>query len=128
MLNGIKRVWWQITGLLMFNFPWAVPNYFAWLPVPVLNCYSCPLAQGACPIGTIQYFITIGAIPFLVIGAVGLFGLAVGRFYCSHLCPFGFLQEIVGRVKKKKIILPSWVGYGKYVSLVLFVIILPIIL
>ncbi|MFC1541279.1 4Fe-4S binding protein [Candidatus Latescibacterota bacterium] len=125
ILGRIKRIWWQITGVIIFNIPFIGPNHFAFLPIPVLNCYACPLAQGACPIGTIQHFFVIGAIPFLAIGAVGIFGLIAGRFYCSHLCPFGFFQDLIGRISKKKYLLPHWAGYGKYVSLVLLVIIIP---
>jgi ferredoxin-type protein NapH len=127
-LSQIKRIYWQVTGLLFFNFPWALPNYFAWLPVPVLNCYSCPLAQGACPIGTIQHFLVIGAIPLFALGVVGFFALMLGRYYCSHLCPFGFFQELLGKLRKKKLILPRWAGYGKYASLIILALILSPIL
>jgi ferredoxin-type protein NapH len=128
IFGKIKRIWWQITGVILFNVPFIGPNHFAFLPIPVLNCYACPLAQGACPIGTIQHFFVIGAIPFIAIGALGIFGIMAGRFYCGHLCPFGFFQDLIGRISRKKYRLPHWVGYGKYVSLVLLVIILPPIL
>jgi len=121
----IKRIWWQIIGVLLFNTPFIGPNHYTWLTVPVLNCYACPLAQGACPIGTIQHFLVIGTIPFLALGVVGLFGLIAGRFYCSHLCPFGFFQDLIGQISKKKYHLPHWVGYGKYASLIILVFILP---
>ena len=128
LLGKIKRVWWQIAGILIFNTPFIGPNHYAWLNVPVLNCYACPLAQGSCPIGTIQHFLVIGTIPLLALGVVGLFGLIAGRFYCSHLCPFGFFQDLIGRTSNKKYSLPHWVGYGKYVSLIVLVLILPPIL
>ncbi len=70
-LGKIKRVWWQFTGVLIFNTPFIGPNHFAWLTVPVLNCYACPLAQGACPIGTIQYFLVIGMT--LLVSALNVF-------------------------------------------------------
>ena len=126
MIPGkIKRFWWQAAGVLIFNIPFIGPNHFAWLPIPVLNCYACPLAQGACPIGTIQHILVIGMIPFFVIGVVGVFGLIAGRFYCSHLCPFGFFQDLLARLSHKKYRLPGWAGYGKYVSLVLLALIIP---
>ena len=122
------RFWWQITGVLLFNFPFLAPHSFAWLTVPVLNCYACPLAQGACPIGIIQQFIMVGMIPLFAIGVIGAFGVLAGRFYCSHLCPFGFFQDLLGKLSKSKIRLPRWAGYGKYASLVVFALILPSIL
>lgn len=125
MVKKINRIWWQITGAILFNFPFLEPLTFAWLPVPVLNCYSCPIAQGACPIGTFQHFLIIGAIPLFVMGVIGFFGLLVGRFYCSHLCPFGFFQELLGRITRHKKQIPHFLEYGKYASLVLLVIILP---
>ncbi|MBT4484702.1 MAG: 4Fe-4S binding protein [Candidatus Latescibacteria bacterium] len=125
MLGNIKRIWWQITGVLLFNFPFLERLTFAWLPVPVLNCYSCPLAQGSCPIGTIQHFFVIGAIPLFAVGFVSIFGIIAGRFYCSHLCPFGFLQDLLGRISGRKVRIPRFLDYGKYVVLILFVIILP---
>ena len=125
ILGKIQRIWWQATGVIIFNIPFIGPNHFAFLTVPVLNCYACPLAQGACPIGTIQHFLVIGTIPFLAMGVVGLFGLMAGRFYCSHLCPFGFFQDLIGRISRKKYHLPHWAGYGKYASLVLLALILP---
>lgn len=127
-MGGIKRIWWQIGGVLLFNFPFIGRLSFAWLPVPVLNCYACPLAQGACPIGTIQHFLVIGLIPLFVVGVVGLFGAVAGRFYCGYLCPFGFFQDILGRLSKRSIRLPRFMEYGKYVVLILMVLILPPIL
>ncbi|MCD6308822.1 MAG: 4Fe-4S binding protein [Candidatus Latescibacteria bacterium] len=127
MFSNIRRFWWQITGVLLFNFPFLERLTFAWLPVPVLNCYSCPLAQGACPIGTIQHFFVIGAIPFFAFGVMGVFGMMAGRFYCGHLCPFGFLQDLLARINKRHIRLPRFLDYGKYVSLVLLVIVMPFI-
>ncbi len=126
MLSGkINRIWWQITGVILFNFPFIERLTFAWLPVPVLNCYACPLAQGACPIGTIQHFLVIGAIPLFAVGVVGIFGTLAGRFYCSHLCPFGFFQDLLARLTSFKARLPHFLRYGKYVVLVLLVLILP---
>ncbi len=40
-----------------------------------------------------------------------LFGAAFGSFACGWLCPFGFSQDILGKVPVKKIILPSWSGH-----------------
>jgi len=121
----IKRIWWQITGVILFNFPFVGHLTLPWLPVPVLNCYACPLAQGACPIGTIQHFLVIGVIPLFALGFIGLFGILAGRFYCGYLCPFGFLQDLLGRITDRKIRMPHFLEYGKYAVLVLMVVVLP---
>ena len=125
IFGKIKRIWWQVFGVLLFNFPFIGHLTFAWLPVPVLNCYSCPLAQGACPVGTIQHFLVIGAIPLFALGFVGLYGLVAGRFFCSHLCPFGFLQDLLAKLTRFNLRLPGFIGYGKYIILIVMVVILP---
>jgi len=95
------------------------------MTIPALNCYACPLAQGACPIGSFQHFLVIGSIPFLVTGVIALFGLAAGRFYCGYVCPFGFFQDLLAKTPFRKLHIPAWTGYSKYVMLVVAVIILP---
>jgi ferredoxin-type protein NapH len=86
--------------------------------VPVLNCYACPLAWGSCPIGTMQHFIIVRALPFYLIGVLGLIGLVVGRWPCGWLCPFGFFQELLHRIPLRKIKLPDWLRHLKFVFLV----------
>ena len=70
--------------------------------VPGLNCYSCPAAIGACPIGSLQASLSGGykkpAFPFYVLGFLLLFGLTLGRWICGWLCPFGWVQDLVYRI------------------------------
>ncbi len=127
-LSNIRRIWWQAFGALAINFPFVERLSLAWCPAPVLNCYACPLAQVACPIGSLQHFLVIGSIPLFVIGLIAAFGMIAGRFYCSHLCPFGLVQDLLARVPVKKLRIPAVFGWGKYVSLVVLVLILPPIL
>ena len=89
--------------------------------VPVLNCYACPLAWGSCPIGALQHFIIIRALPFYLIGVLGLIGLFVGRWPCGWLCPFGWFQEMLYKLKLPKFSAPDWLRHAKFV--VLFVLV-----
>jgi len=89
--------------------------------VPSLNCYACPLALFSCPIGTLQHFIMIRQIPFYTIGILGVTGAVVGRMVCGWICPFGFLQDILYRIRSFKIKIPSKLSYLKYVSLIFVV-------
>ncbi|MBQ3482348.1 MAG: 4Fe-4S binding protein [Oscillospiraceae bacterium] len=68
--------------------------------VPGLNCYSCPGAVGACPIGSLQSFLAARPIklPYYVVGLLIFFGALLGRAVCGFLCPFGFLQELLHRI------------------------------
>lgn len=53
--------------------------------VPVLNCYSCPGAVGACPIGALQSsFAAIGGkLAYYVLGMLLLFAITLGRFFAG---------------------------------------------
>ncbi|SHH10969.1 4Fe-4S binding domain-containing protein [Anaerosphaera aminiphila DSM 21120] len=100
--------------------------------VPVLNCYSCPGALGACPIGSLQAVSGSGGrIGFYVIGLLVLFGITLGRFFCGFLCPFGFIQDLLYKIKTKKFkvrdSIHNKLKYLKYIMLIVFVIALPII-
>jgi len=97
--------------------------------VPSLNCYACPLAVFACPIGTIQHFVGYGAyhISLYAIGILGVVASAIGRMACGWICPFGFLQDLLFKVRTGKLSLPRWTAYGKYVVLAVLVFIIPFI-
>ena len=73
--------------------------------VPGLNCYSCPGAVGACPLGALQNAVAASAdrSGFYVVGLLLLFGLVLGRVICGFLCPFGLLQELLHKLPTKKI-------------------------
>jgi len=100
------------------------------LCVPGLNCYSCPGALGSCPIGSLQAVISDirYKFSFYVIGFLTLVGITMGRFVCGWLCPFGLFQELLNKIPSPKI-KPAkslkFLEYGKYVVLIVFVIILP---
>ena len=102
--------------------------------VPGMNCYSCPGALGACPIGSIQAMLSARKIKFpsYVFGFIALMGVLLGRFVCGWLCLFGLIQELLYKIPGKKIRLPAKADRVlrrmKYVFLAVFVILLPIIL
>ncbi|MBR0207602.1 MAG: 4Fe-4S binding protein [Oscillospiraceae bacterium] len=96
--------------------------------VPGLNCYSCPGAVGACPIGSLQSFLGSRPvrIPYYIVGLLVFFGALLGRAVCGFLCPFGFLQELLHRIPFPKKI-KGFRGDGvlrrlKYVILALLVV------
>ena len=87
------------------------------LPCPALNCYACPAASFACPIGSIQHFIGRRKLPLYVLGTVGLVGLLVGRGSCGWFCPFGWFQELVYKLPTPKLRLPNRFNWTRYVVL-----------
>lgn len=102
--------------------------------LPGLNCYSCPGAIGACPIGAMQA--VIGSwnfkFAFYVAGFLMFMGAVTGRFVCGWLCPFGLIQDLLHKIPfpKKITTFPGDKPLRKlkYVVLVLFVILLPMFL
>ena len=96
---------------------------------PGLNCYSCPAAGLACPIGALQA--VTGSVKydvsFYVIGFLLAVGVLLGRFVCGWLCPFGLFQELLHKIPSPKKKLPKPLKYVKYVVLTVFVIALPVL-
>lgn len=99
--------------------------------VPVLNCYSCPGALGACPIGSLQSVLgdRRSGFPFYVLGTLMLFGVVLGRAVCGLLCPFGLVQDLLHKIPVKKVKVPTLIDrparYTKYVILLVIVVLLP---
>lgn len=98
--------------------------------VPVLNCYSCPGALGACPIGALQTALgTKRHFPFYVLGTLMLFGVLLGRAVCGLLCPFGLVQDLLYKLPVPKLRVPRRLDrparYFKYVVLAVLVVLLP---
>ncbi len=100
--------------------------------VPGLNCYSCPGAAAACPLGSLQNALlaTDTRTITYIFGILVLFGLALGRTICGFLCPIGFAQELLYKIKTpklKKSRATRVLSYLKYVLLVALVIIVPMV-
>jgi len=101
------------------------------LCLPGFNCYSCPGAVGACPLGALQNALAASGsrTPTYVLGILMLYGLILGRMICGFLCPLGLLQELLfklptPKVRKNRITrVLSWL---KYIILAVFVVIVPL--
>ena len=138
MLIPTKRKLMQLYFALLFNANFkgfATGNIFQGsskkVCVPGINCYSCPGAVGACPLGSLQgAFSADKSTLFYVGGILLLYGVLLGRMICGWLCPFGFIQDLLHLIKTPKVKkspvtrLLSWL---KYVILVFFVGIVPVL-
>ena len=96
--------------------------------VPGINCYSCPGAVGACPLGSLQGAIGEKSTFFYVGGTLLLYSILFGRMICGWLCPFGFIQELLHKIKTPKIKkgpITRVLSYLKYIILVFFVFLVP---
>jgi len=81
---------------------------------PILNCWGCPLAWFSCPMGALQHFIGLRLIPFYILGFFGSVGMIIGRMSCGWICPFGFFQDLLYKIRSVKMKLPQWFSYIKY--------------
>ena len=97
--------------------------------VPGLNCYSCPAASGACPIGAFQAVAGSSKFRFsyYISGFLILLGVLLGRLICGFLCPFGWFQELLHRIPTRKLSTKKLrpLTYLKYVILLAMVVLLP---
>lgn len=101
------------------------------LCVPGLNCYSCPGAIAACPLGSVQTALVSSPYkaPYYALGLVLLFGALLGRVVCGFLCPFGLFQEFLHKLPTPKLKKSKWtrrLTWAKYVILIVFVVVIPI--
>lgn len=99
--------------------------------VPGMNCYSCPGAVGACPLGALQNALNSSTTTtaYYMFGIIALFGLIFARTICGFLCPVGLGQELLHKVRSPKVKKSRYtrvLSYLKYVILVVLVIGLPI--
>ena len=65
---------------------------------PFLNCQACEMASGGCPIGMFQASLMGWRFPLLPLVVMLITALALGRWICGWLCPFGLLSDIFDRV------------------------------
>ena len=137
-LKPSTRRWVQLYSALLYNA--HIKGFISgqiyqgavkYACVPGLNCYSCPGAVGACPLGAIQNALASAGhrAGWYVLGIMLLYGVILGRTICGWLCPMGLIQELLHRIPTPK--LPksrvtralSWL---KYVVLGALVVALPL--
>ena len=112
------------------NFAKGVINKGKWKQfcVPGMNCYSCPAARFACPIGALQ---TVNgamdfSFSFYIVGFLLAAGALFGRLMCAFVCPFGLIQELLHKIPSPKLRLPKPFTYVKYLLLAALVFYVPI--
>ena len=133
------RGWIQAGATLLTNI--HLPNFLKGglyqgkgkaVCVPGLNCYSCPAASGACPIGSFQAVVGSSKFRFsyYITGFLILLGVLLGRVICGFLCPFGWFQELLHKIPTKKLSTKKLkpLTYLKYVVLLVMVVLLPMLL
>ena len=132
------RGWIQAAAALLTNI--HLPNFLQGklyqgggkaVCVPGLNCYSCPGAAGACPIGAFQAVVGSSKFRFsyYITGILILLGVLLGRFICGFPCPFGWFQELLHKIPSPKLSTKRLkpLRYVKYAVLLIMVVLLPVL-
>jgi ferredoxin-type protein NapH len=118
-LSRLRHIFQSITFVISnLGFVSILKTGLIW---PFFYCYGCPLASGGCPIGVLQHFMILPAIPFYLVGTLGIYGTIFGRAFCGWACPFGGFQDLLGFFNKKKRKLKPLI-YSKFVMLFLVII------
>ena len=123
--NILQGIWAVLTNSFMVG--WFKGTIYQgklkYMCVPGMNCYSCPGAWGACPIGSLQavldefdaksswkdpetgYYVKAPKyyFAFYVIGFIMIVGALCGRLVCGILCPFGWIQDLLYKIPVKKL-------------------------
>ena len=99
--------------------------------VPGFNCYSCPGAIGACPLGSIQNALAAAGhqAGWYVLGIILLYGVILGRTICGWLCPLGLIQELLHKIptpKIRKSRITRVLSWLKYILLAVFAAAIPL--
>lgn len=121
----LQSCWFILTNSFMVG--WFKGTIYQgklkYLCVPGMNCYSCPGAWGACPIGSLQAVLDefdatkswfdpktgtyvkapVYYFAFYVIGFIMIIGALCGRLVCGILCPFGWIQDLLYKIPVKKL-------------------------
>ena len=134
--HGIQAVWAFLTNSHVSGFVTGkiYTGKLKNVCVPGLNCYSCPGAVGACPIGSLQA--VVGSwnfkMAYYVVGFLIFIGAIFGRLICGFLCPFGLIQDLLNKIPSPKKIRTfkgdKLLRKLKYVIFAVFVILLPMFL
>jgi polyferredoxin len=124
-----KRRWLQLVSFVLMNS--VVLQGLKSIPCLGMNCYACPAAVFACPIGTLQHFAALRQVPLYTLGLLGLVGVLVGRLACGWLCPFGWLQELAHGLGRR-LRWPTWpisdrFRWLPYAFLVVLAVIVPML-
>lgn len=132
--HGVQALWALLTNSYLMGFAQGkiYKGKLKNLCVPGMNCYSCPGALGACPIGAMQAVIGNWnfKFAFYVAGFLMFVGALMGRFVCGWLCPFGLVQDLLHKIPFPKKIKTfrgdKLLRKLKYVIFMVFVILLPL--
>jgi len=100
--RDIARRITQLCCFLLFN---AV--VFGWGPwpilLPVLGTLGTPQKTVGEAFGSLQLMLYELVFPWLALASIFLTAVFLGRALCAWVCPFGFVQDLLGPIKRKHV-------------------------
>jgi len=103
-------------GLLKFNTPRRIVQFLSFIlfSAVIFNLGSLPLLLPVLwtwgfqqnivgdAYTALQFMLYDVVFPWLVIASFLVVGILIGKSLCGWVCPFGFIQDLVGFIKRKK--------------------------
>lgn len=128
--NKQKIFRYTILILILLGFSFLAINHFR------LGGGRSPSVDALCPFGGFEsaytYFTTGSLVPRIMLSSMILAAgvllsvLLFKRGFCGWICPFGTIQELLGKISKKKIEIPTrvdkYLRYLKYLVLIAIIV------
>ena len=70
--------------------------------LPIRTGISNPYLIVADAWEVLEVMLALAIVPLIAIASIALFSLFTGRALCGWVCPFGFINDVVGRLGRKK--------------------------
>jgi len=116
-------MWRRLVQLLSFVFLSAIVFNLGSLPLllPVMWTWGLNPNTAGDAFTAVQFTLYEGIFPWLAFAPFLLFGILVGKSLCGWICPFGFAQDLISFVRRRKndfsIRTHDTLVYGKFIVL-----------
>jgi len=100
------RIWWvrkivqTISTVIFLGANFGIAR--AALALPILLTFGHSDKTIVAAFDAIQELFAEPILPWIPLASFVLFGILVGRATCGWICPFGFLQDVIGEVNAKR--------------------------
>ena len=90
-------------GLFTSTYGLFLMSSISGIVLPIEQSFAGPFSNISGSYNMLEFYISNALIPYLIAGLLFLIGIIFGRSTCSWVCPFGFIQEIIGYFPQTKI-------------------------